>query len=179
MTAPLVVGLDLSMTATGIAHGTGYGETVVSNPAASLGDQRLWVHAIAIRSIARGAALAVIEDVPPAQAQAIKVLSMVHGAARVALLSIRVPYALIPPSTLKLYATGRGNASKDDMAEAAARRAGGIKFRTSDECDAWWLRAAGLWRLGYPIVTVPAEQCAALVKVRWPRRPPHEELETR
>lgn len=178
MTAPLVVGLDLSLTCTGIAYGTGYGETVVSDPAAFLGDERLTIHALAIRMYAKGAALAVIEDVPPAQAQAIKVLSMVHGAARVALQSIRVRYALVPPSTLKLYATGRGNASKEDMAEAAYRRAG-LRFRTSDECDAWWLRAAGLWRLGYPVVTLPAEQCAALVKVHWPKRLPHEEpLET-
>lgn len=179
MTAPLVVGLDLSLTCTGIAYGTGYGETVVSDPAQWLGDERLMIHALAVRSLARGAALAVIEDVPPVEANAIKVLSMVQGAVRVALQTIRVRYALIPPTTLKLYATGRGNAYKEDMAEAAYKRTG-LRFRTSHECDAWWLRAAGLQHLGHPIVTMPEAQRVALLKARWPRRLPHEEpLETR
>ncbi len=177
MTAPLVVGLDLSLTATGIAYGEDHGHTITSNPSTGIGDDRLRVHAAAAAMYAKGAALAVIEDLPT-HAHAAGITGMVHGAVRLTLLRLGIRYALVPPATLKKYATGKGNASKADMAVASFKRAQ-LEFRDDNQCDAWWLRAMGLDHLGHPIVTLPADQRAALLRVRWPKRLPHEEpLET-
>jgi hypothetical protein len=82
--------------------------------------------------------------------------------------ALEVPYAVIPPSTLKKYATGRGNATKPDMRVAFLQRAG-IDERDDNQVDAWWLRAAGLDALGHPPVDLPKAQREALAKVTWPQ----------
>lgn len=173
MSAPRVVGLDLSITATGVAYGDGYGTTRLVKPA-EIGDARLVALATVVREVGAGAALVVIEDVPPVRANAIKVLGMVHGAVRLELHRMRVRYAVVPPATLKKYATGRGGATKADMAVASFKRAQ-VEFVDDNQCDAWWLRAMGLDHLGAPIVTLPAAHRESLLRVRWPRRLPHEE----
>jgi hypothetical protein len=172
MTAPLVVGLDLSLTATGIAYGDGHGTTTTIGGPATHGDRRLLGIAAHVRKLALGAHLAVIEDLPT-HAQAAGITGMVHGAVRLILIQLGVRYALVPPATLKRYATGRGNAGKPEMAVASFKRAG-LEFTDDNQCDAWWLRAAGLDYLGHPIVALPADQRAALLRVRWPKRLPHE-----
>lgn len=175
MTGPLVVGLDLSLTATGIARGAEFhGPTLTVAGQAHRGDRRLLDIVAAVHdAVAAFAVLAVIEDLPT-HAHSAGITGMVHGAVRLELLRMRVPYALVPPATLKRYATGRGNASKADMAVASFKRAG-LEFRDDNQADAWWLRAMGLDHLGHPIVKLPEAQRAALLKVRWPKRLPHEE----
>lgn len=78
-----------------------------------------------------------------------------------------IPVAVVPPATLKRYATGKGNASKDAMLVAAAKRfpnwEGG-----NDEADAAWLAAMGADRLGIPFVSMPAANREALNAVTWP-----------
>lgn len=86
---------------------------------------------------------------------------------RLALVRERVPFAVIPPATLKKYATGRGSADKDGMRLALRMRAG-IDERDNNLVDAWWLRHAGLDRLGEHIVRLPANQRACLDVVDWP-----------
>ena len=48
-----------------------------------------------------------------------------------------VEYAAVHSKTLKKYATGKGNASKDSMMEAATEK--GWTFQDNNECDAQWL----------------------------------------
>jgi Holliday junction resolvasome RuvABC endonuclease subunit len=169
---PRVVGLDLSLTATGIAYRDGATATIRTRPVD--GDRRL-LHITAAVLIAIGGEttglgpapdLVVIEDLPT-HARAAGIVGMVHGAVRAALLDAGVPYAVVPPATLKAYATGRGNGDKTSMAIAALKRAG-LEFGDDNECDAWWLRAAGLDHLGAPAFTLPAAQRDRLAKVTWP-----------
>lgn len=159
MTAPRVVGLDLSMTATGIADADGKTSTV--KPHGS-GDARLTEIRAEVRTAVYGSDFVVIEDLP-ANAKSAGITGMVHGAIRVMLQS-GPPYVLLTPATLKKFATGRGNAGKPEMAVALFKRAG-LELGDDNQVDAWWLRAAGLTILGHPPVQVPAAQTGALAAV--------------
>jgi Holliday junction resolvasome RuvABC endonuclease subunit len=163
---PRVVGLDLSMTATGIAIANGTTHTITSK---AHGDHRLIDILDVVIKATSDAALVVIEDLPT-NAKSAGITGMVHGAVRASLLRAFVPYALIPPASLKKYATGVGNCGKTAMAIAALKRHG-REIPDEDQCDAWWLRAAGLDHLGHPLAAMPATHRAALDKVAWPDVP--------
>lgn len=161
-----VIGLDLSLTGTGIAYADGTTYTVKTRLAD--GDRRL-LHiqaAVAEAIDPGGVTLAVIEDLPT-HAKSAGITGMVHGAVRAVLLEHDVPYVLITPATLKAYATGKGTGDKTPMALAAYKRAG-VEFADDNQCDAYWLRAAGLDRLGEPLFDLPAAQRARLDKPVWP-----------
>ena len=176
MSAVLVVGLDLSITATGICDVDG--NTFTAGGKAALGDERLSVIASAVAEatqpqevVGRGFVpvdLVVIEDLPT-HAHGAGITGMVHGAVRTCLLT-RVPYVLVTPATLKKYATGKGNADKTAMAMAAFKRFG-REFPNDNEADAYWLRAAGLDALGHPLAPMPQAQRDALNVVTWPELP--------
>lgn len=165
MTGPRVLGLDLSLTATGIAYPDGTTYTVKTRLAD--GDRRLLrIQAAVAEAIDPGTTLAVVEDLPT-HAKAAGITGMVHGAVRAVLLENDVPYVLVTPATLKAYATGSGNADKTAMTLAAYKRSG-LEFANDNEVDAWWLRLAGLDRLGVAPILMPAGQRARLDKATWP-----------
>lgn len=158
-----VVGLDLSITATGVARKDG--TTFTIRPGA--GDRRL----VEIRdgvclALEGGCDLVVIEDLPT-NAKSAGITGMVHGAVRAALIMWCVPYVLVTPATLKKYATGRGNADKTAMTMALFKRTG-LELADDNQVDAAWLRFAGLQLLGEPAVDLPAAQVAALEVIQWP-----------
>lgn len=155
-----VVGLDLSLSATGIAYSDGRTRTITP---ASSGDARLAEIRSEVREAVYGTDFVVIEDLP-INARGAGLTGMVHGAIRV-MLQTGPPYVLITPATLKKYATGRGNATKPDMRMALYQRMG-IDLRDDNQVDATWLRYAGLQLLGEPVVELPKAQVAALDKVR-------------
>lgn len=168
-----VIGLDLSITATGICYPDGSTLTVPTKT--DDGDARLLHIAEAVCfAIGSGVDLAVIEDLPT-HAHGAGITGMVHGVVRSELIQAGVPYALVTPSTLKAYATGKGTGDKTAMALAAFKRAG-VEFADDNQCDAWWLRAAGLDWLGDPLFEMPAAQREHLVgknskgkpKAKWP-----------
>lgn len=165
MTTVRVVGLDLSMTSTGIARPDG--STFTVGGPAIMGDRRLLAIVDAVTETSRDVDLVVLEDLP-VNAKSAGITGMVQGAVRVTLLNAGVPYALVSPATVKKFATGRGNADKTAMTLAAFKRAG-LEFQDSDRCDAWWLRAAGMQFLGSPVVDLPKQQVAALLSARWPK----------
>ncbi|MGW3570172.1 hypothetical protein ACWDSL_40980 [Streptomyces sp. NPDC000941] len=164
-----VIGLDLSLTSTGVCLTNG--STCRVKTRRQDGDLRLTL----IRDLVRAALrevrphLAVIEDLPK-HAKGAGITAMVHGVVRAELVDAYVPYAVVVPATLKSYACDHGSADKARMA-AAAYLATGIEFFDDpggDQCDAWWLRAAGLDWYGHPLFALPQHQRARLSKVRWP-----------
>jgi len=164
-----VLGLDLSMTATGIAFPDGRTRTVATN--AKHKDARLAVIRDAVTLALAGVDLVVMEEAPPGlKGPAIKAIHMVQGAVRVALLDVGVPYAVVNPSTLKAYATGKKGADKTAMAMAAFKRVA-LEFPDDNQCDAYWLRAMGMDRFGCAVVAVPQAQRAFLDSVDWPKVP--------
>lgn len=164
MTTLRVLGLDLSITAPGVARSDGSTYTIrVRQP----GDWRLMeIEADVAQVLKEGVDLAVIEDLPT-HAKSAGITGMVHGAIRLLLMTESVPYVVITPATLKAYATGKGNADKTAMAMAAYKRAG-REFGDDNQCDAWWLRGAGLDWLGHPEFPLPAAQRDRLDKATWP-----------
>ncbi len=81
---------------------------------------------------------------------------------------VEIPFAVVPPSVLKKYATGRGNASKQEVLLAAARRYPGVDIANDNEADAVVLLALALDHLGEPLAEVPQTHRAALDKIAWP-----------
>lgn len=73
----------------------------------------------------------------------------------------------IAPATLKKYATGRGNAGKDEMLAAAIRR---FYFAGSEnnQADAYLLWCMAREAYGGPIAKVPADRAALVHRLRWP-----------
>jgi len=166
-TPPLVLGLDLSLTATGVARPDG--STLTIKTRTKDGDRRLVTIADTLADIIRDSgtvALAVIEDLPK-HAMAAGITGMVHGVTRQTLIRAGIPYALLAPATLKAYATGKGSGDKTPMAMAAYKRAG-REFDDDNQCDAAWLRWAGLDRLGCPEFPMPQAQRDRLDKAVWP-----------
>ncbi|MBT3164036.1 Holliday junction endonuclease [Streptomyces sp. Vc74B-19] len=169
---PAVVGLDLSITAPGIAYRDGSTHTVVTRQ--KDGDGRLAVIEEAVQIAVGGEQyglgplpdLVVMEDIPQ-NSHAAKPIAMVHGVVRNLLRKEGVPYALVTPATLKAYATGKGSGDKVPMALSAYKRAG-REFADDNQCDAAWLRWAGLDWLGFPEFDVPAAWRERLNKVSWP-----------
>lgn len=172
---PQVVGLDLSLTSTGIAYRDGSVGTIVGP--SDLGDRRLTVLKQAVHvavgdedaGLGRRADLVAIEDLPT-NAKSSGATGMVHGVVRALLLDLEIPYVVLPPATLKAYSTGRGNVDKTAMAISAYKRVQ-REFANDDECDAFWLRAAALDRLGRPEFDLPAAWRQRLDVVAWPGEP--------
>lgn len=179
MTIPRVIGLDPSITATGIAWHDG--STTTTHDTVTVGDVRLDNIARKVELAAcyhpdllrhdeygddRRAHLAVVEDLP-INAKGAGITGMVQGVIRYTLLGLDVPYALVTAAALKKYATGNGNANKSDMRMALYKRTG-LDLRDDNKVDAWWLRAMGMDHLGCPLVELPQAQRAMLDTVKWP-----------
>lgn len=181
-----VVGLDLSLTSTGMAEvscptpsaaATVSGFGCVKTKANQRKEQRLSQIVDHVMIFAGGADLVVVEDgalrsIGPGREE----LAALRYMVRVELWSTGVPFALVRPTTLKLYTTGRGNASKDEMVSAVDERHGTSYASMSkahgryDLADATALAAMGVhWlarRLPKGYATVP--HLESLTTVRWP-----------
>lgn len=169
-----VIGLDLSLTSTGVCLPDGSSYRIKTR--SGDGDRRL----LSIRGSIRAALtahrphLAVVEDLPR-HAKGAGIVAKVHGVVVCELLDAGVPYAYVVPATLKKYATDNGNADKRRMADAAYLAAGAefpgdlnARGEGGDMCDAWWLRAAGHDALGQALFGMPQAQRDCLLKVDWP-----------
>jgi Holliday junction resolvasome RuvABC endonuclease subunit len=150
-----VIGLDLSLTSTGVAPSDGDPYRIKTTSSQSL-PKRLHIIADGIkREVDKTAqdVLLVIEEVPSHAAFSITGLAKVHGAV-LYVLGEDTPYVYVTPPVLKKYATGKGNANKDVVLAAAIRRFD-FEGTSNDEADAWILMNLGLELLGKPVVTVP------------------------
>lgn len=160
-----VVGLDLSITGTGVAHTVeGAVCTHLIKTNAKDKDQRLAQIQCEVREYAAGAALALIEA-PTARSATAVISGMVQGAVRLVLLDMGIPYGTLMPNSLKKYATGKGTGDKIPMALAALKRAG-LEFPDDNQCDAFWLWVAANDHLAQPVFDLPVINRESLSKIR-------------
>ena len=164
MTAPIIIGVDLSLTATGIALAAG--GTTIRTDAAHPIESRLQAIRNRVSELAAHAELVVIEDFVT-RSPAASTLGMMHGIVRVRLREDGHPFVLVPPATLKKYVTGKGNAKKDDMRMAIYQRFG-LDFSDNNQADAFGLMALGLDAYGHPLADMPAVNRGVLEKIEWP-----------
>jgi Holliday junction resolvasome RuvABC endonuclease subunit len=79
-----------------------------------------------------------------------------------------IPVVEIPPSNVKKYATGKGNAAKDHVLAAVVRRYPQAEVSGNDEADSLVLAAMAHRHLGRPIDDLPKVNLTALDNVHWP-----------
>jgi Holliday junction resolvasome RuvABC endonuclease subunit len=164
---PLVLGLDPSLQACGYCLPNGQPGTI--KPGSRKGVERLQYLRHVVLDMATG-----IGDIPPIDLLVLEGFSLgskrqaysyeiggLGWVLRVALTEAGVRWIEVPPATLKVLATGRGNANKDMMLAAAIRRLG-YQGADHNEADSMWLRAAGMELLGAPVVVLPQSHLRAL-----------------
>lgn len=165
MSAPTVLGLDLSLTATGVDYG--HGPKVMhtkESGVARLAWYREQLHGIIAPAIPD---LAVIEDYAFSRAAAHShQLGELGGVIRLALHDRRITTVEIVPSALKKWLTGKGNAGKDDMVAVAARL--GCPVNNNNAVDAWALRQMALYEYGHSDVPETGYRNEAVAKIMWP-----------
>lgn len=158
-----VVGLDLSLTATGVAHDRGKG--IITTRARGM--ERLARIRDDVITCCLGADLVVIEDYAFSRGESHShALGELGGVVRLALWEAAVTYVDVKATNLKKFATDKGNAPKDAVLVAAVRA--GYEGDDNNEADAWWLRQMGLYHLGVPEVPITVYRTTAVNVVAWP-----------
>jgi crossover junction endodeoxyribonuclease RuvC len=133
-----VVGVDPSLSSTGVALADGGFATISTS---AKGPKRLEAIRDRLLKIALPCDIVVIEGYSMASHQGAHQLGELGGVLRLALWQAGVPYVEVAPTRLKKWATGKGNAPKDQVLAKAARRWPGVS--NNDEADAAWLRDMG------------------------------------
>lgn len=147
-----VLGLDLSATKAGLAAPTGRLSTLVApkidtakHGTAEIGRRLWWWHRTLTDLLVKiyQPQIVVIEGafVHRSGTGTLRVAE-VHGVARCAIHRAGATLIEVAPAELKKWATGNGNAPKDDMIAAAIQRGGAPA--NDDEADAFLLRAWAL-----------------------------------
>jgi crossover junction endodeoxyribonuclease RuvC len=186
MSNPRVVGADLSLTSTGLADSRGRTARVRTKPSNDLPAtvRRLAtisreVHTFATLTADEGvdgakyapdpAALVVVEGPSFASTGGQQhtrgglwwsVVDALHWA--------DLPILVVPPTVLKTYATGKGNAGKDEVLAAVVKRYPEWDVTGNDIADSVVLAAIGARLLGHPVDDLPKTHLRALAKVALP-----------
>jgi len=148
------------------------------NPKAALA--RLLMLREAVLLAAQGMDLVVLEGYAyGAQGRAIVSLGELGGVLRLAFFEKDVPVLEVPPSNLKIFATGKGTSKKPELMAAAFKR---LAYQGSDEheVDALWLLALARYHYDeLPPRFVPLGHLRGLDKLHYPFPRTHPALGSR
>lgn len=179
-----VVGLDLSLTATGVAAiegGLTARASVLSAPKKWNGPSRMQKLLELARPWWQGSDLVAVEGPAYDQMKG----SGHHETAGywwaiyLELWRSGIPVVVVTPTCVKKYALGVGggpNATKDKVLVAAVRRFPEVDVDNNNAADALWLAAMGADHLGEPLCRMPEEHRSVLTfvdkkkgpAIRWP-----------
>jgi crossover junction endodeoxyribonuclease RuvC len=175
-----IVGLDLSLASTGVAVADELGVLQVGQVRTKPTGDGLIARRVRLRRIRTelrpwlvAADLVVIEGLAYASRSP-------HATERAGLwwlvvdqlLAEHVPVAVVSPTARAKYATGKGNAGKDQVLAAVVRRYPDVDVTGNDQADALVLAAMGARSLGCPIEAggitgLPKTHLDAMTKVAW------------
>jgi len=174
---PVIIGIDPSLTCTAVCYSSNDGAEIVPVRVAPMG-RSIETKFIRYSSIIERVrpiiqrcgrdSIVFIEGYAFGSATAAVILAEFGGLLRKMLLSELRPGNLheIPPTSVKMYTTGKGNAKKPDMAVAAQHR-WGATLSGDDEVDAYCI-----WRFGRAYLGIDSPQTdiqrSAVEKVRNP-----------
>jgi Holliday junction resolvasome RuvABC endonuclease subunit len=171
----MIVGaLDASLTATGWARTNGsvpaLGEPWESGVIGSefTGSRRLWDLLNQVIAKVRECDVVVLEGYAFAARNQAHQIGELGGVLRLGLLQHKIPLVVIPPTKLKMFATGKGSGKKEAIFAECIRRLG-YPGTSHDEADAWWLLQMGIHHYDLPgKVDLPQAHLRALNEVKWP-----------
>lgn len=161
-----VIGLDLSLAASGIARPDGTLDTI--RPSSREDHGLIEVISdlmIETAPILGGEGAVVLQDLPTGiRNAAARAVGMLHGAVRLTFQRHNIRYLVVPPAILKAYATGRRNGQKPDLRRELYKHAG-VDVDDETQCHAAWLRFLGLDLFGSPEIELPDSHRRALRKL--------------
>lgn len=168
------IGIDLSLTATGIASSRGWclklGVDGITNM--PLADRVKALRALRLRLATEIGHPDIVCIETPALSRSrggVFERGWLWFAVAGALVDLEVPIVGVDPGQLKLYATGKGQVPKGEVIVAVTRRWPQFETRGDDNmADATVLAAIGADLLGEPMCPMPAANRAALAKLRLP-----------
>jgi Holliday junction resolvasome RuvABC endonuclease subunit len=158
-----VLAIDLSLTETGLACPECGADIVATGKLREAA--RLEAIEREVSSHFEMADVIVLENYGYLQGPALRVIEA-HGVIKLAAHRANRPVAVVSPASLKLYATGKGNAKKAQMVLASARRFH-YEGDNENEADAWCLQAMGEAAYG-DRAELPDYQLRAIQGVTWP-----------
>ncbi|WP_416520072.1 hypothetical protein [Streptomyces achromogenes] len=181
---PVVIGIDPSLTGTGIASSIGWVEVIgYKRPRSKDPGITQLPHNERIQAM-RKLAHQVLETIgsPDLAVLELPAVSRSGGGAHERgwfwwqlysnLTRYEIPVGLMAPNARALYATGRGTAPKGAVIDAVTRRFPQWATEGNDNAaDAVALMAAGRDWLGHPITDLPKTHRSALDKATWPTLP--------
>lgn len=162
------MGLDLSLTSTGVS----IGGATASIQSKQKGVDRLMEVRDSVLAAARDAGVEVVAvegySYASRNSQAHS-LGELGGVIRVALREEGIPYIVIPPTSRAKFATGKGNAGKSEVVSAVSAMTGIVWSGGDgeDRCDAWVLEQMLLVKLNQSSYAWTKQQLEALDKVEW------------
>lgn len=91
------------------------------------------------------------------------------GVIKLTLHNLDIPFVIVPPTVRAKFATGKGNAGKNEVVSAVSARTGIVWSGSGadDKCDAFILEEMGLAATGRARYEWPTENLTALEKVDW------------
>jgi crossover junction endodeoxyribonuclease RuvC len=174
-----VVGLDLSLTGTGVAASSG---VATFKPAARITPSKKnpitdhirmrWVRERVLNFVEENSPRMVVVEGLAFNSRTGKATERagLWWLINMPLWEAEIPVAVVAPTTRAMYGTGRGNADKETVFAETLRRFGGIfDIKNNNEADAVLLYAMGMERLGAPLVDLPATHTRAMGSVNWPK----------
>jgi crossover junction endodeoxyribonuclease RuvC len=157
----VVMGLDLSLTSTGLVV---LAEGPMLNSKAIKSKENTERRLIDIKDqieremLEYEPNLVVLEGYAMLANGRITALAELGGVVKASLYVRKQPFIVVPPARVKKFATGKGNANKDEVRLWVYKR-WGVELKTNDEIDAYVLAQIGLSYLGCPV------QCKAQQEV--------------
>lgn len=163
-----VVGLDLSLTSTGWAYDNNQGIISVKSKETERLADIVNQFTKLLHEIKNPVVVLEGYSFASRSGQAFSIGEL-GGVIRLCLHNLKIPFAVVPPTCRAKFATGRGNASKNEVVSSISAKTGIVWAGkgSDDMCDAWILQEMGLYVLGKSRYQWGKENIDSLQKIDW------------